>query len=194
GVSGPHAGVVNRLRWLNQLHPCRHDRPVIAKSSIAFLDGSTEALGALLFGAPVVMASAQAAKSPDALLALIEQHSIHRMTLVPSLLDSLVEHPQHHSASSCRLWIVSGEAFTREQSARFADAFPQAELLNFYGSSEAAGDSLFARCTDDDVAIGRPIDNTQVYVLDDLLRPVPVGVAGELYIAGAGLARGYLYR
>jgi len=194
GVGGSHSGLINRLRWLNQIYPYQHDKPVIAKSSVAFLDGSTESLGPLLFGAPLVVASSLTAKNPDALLTLIEQHGIHRITLVPSLLDSLIDHQGHHKLNSCRLWIVSGEAFTQEQSARFARAFPQAELLNFYGSSEAAGDSLFAKCTADDVAIGRPIDNTQVYILDGQLLPVPAGVAGELYIAGAGLARGYLNR
>src|SRR5208282_25329 len=76
----------------------------------------------------------------------------------------------------------------------FEKLLPEAQLLNLYGASEASGDSLFAECRGSDVGIGQPIWNTRVYVLDGGLRPVPVGVRGELYIAGAGLARGYLQR
>ena len=96
--------------------------------------------------------------------------------------------------ATCALWITSGEALSEWHAARLREIVPASRLLNFYGSSEASGDSVFAECNDTDTAIGRPIWNTRIYVLDGGLRPVPVGVGGELYIAGAGLARGYLGR
>ncbi|MGJ7608675.1 amino acid adenylation domain-containing protein, partial [Variovorax sp. LT1R20] len=194
GVTGPHSGVINRLCWIHETHPYTPDKSSIAKSSIAFFDGSTEMLGPLLFGAPLVMAGPQAVKTPDDLVDLIEHHRIDRITLVPSLLSNLLEQYDASRLGGCRLWIVSGEALTNELATRFAEVLPQSRLLNFYGFSEATGDSLFAPAGKDDVPIGRPIWNTQVYVLDALLQPVPVGVAGELYIAGAGLSYGYLRR
>ena len=194
GVMGPHAGAINRLRWIHQAHPYALDRPSIAKSSIAFIDGTTELLGPLLFGSPLIMASALAAKTPEDLVGLLERHRVERITLVPSLLASLIEHQDAARLGDCRLWIVSGEVLTNELATRFKEVLPHAQLLNFYGSSEATGDSVFAPAGKDEVPIGRPIWNTQVYVLDALLQPVPAGVPGELYIAGAGLARGYLRR
>jgi amino acid adenylation domain-containing protein len=194
GVTGPHSGVVNRLAWIHEARPYAPGGASIAKSSIAFFDGSTEMLGPLVFGAPLVMAGPQAVKTPDDLVDLIERHRIERITLVPSLLAHLIEQYDASRLGCCRLWIVSGEVLTNELATRFKEALPEAQLLNFYGFSEATGDSLFAPAAKDDVPIGRPIWNTQVYVLDALLQPVPVGVAGELYVAGAGLSYGYLRR
>ncbi|MDQ0045714.1 condensation domain-containing protein, partial [Variovorax boronicumulans] len=194
GVMGSHAGAVNRLNWIHAVHPYGEGKTSIAKSSIAFIDGSTELLGPLLFGSPVVMASAHATKTLDDLVALIEQHRIERITLVPSLLAGLIEQGDASRLQDCRLWIVSGEVMPPELATRFTTFLPHAQLLNFYGSSEATGDSVFAPAGKDEAPIGRPIWNTQVYVLDAMLRPVPAGASGELYVAGAGLARGYLNR
>ena len=194
GVVGLHAGAINRLAWLAETYPYQAGRPAVSKSSLAFIDGTTELLGPLLHGTTVVLAPAFAARDPSALAALIARHGVSRITLVPSLLSELLEQAGDGRMGGCDLWIASGETLTRAQAAQFAAALPDAQLVNFYGSSEATGDSVSARCGEADVAIGRPIWNTQVYVLDDCLQPVPVGAAGELYIAGAGLARGYLGR
>ncbi|MDQ0028094.1 amino acid adenylation domain-containing protein/non-ribosomal peptide synthase protein (TIGR01720 family), partial [Variovorax paradoxus] len=194
GVIGPHAGVINRLLWIHQAHPYGPDKPSIAKSSVAFIDGSTEMLGPLLLGSPLIMASPQAVRTPTDLVALLERHRVERITLVPSLLANLLEQHDALRLGDCRLWIVSGEVLTNELATRFKEVLPRAQLLNFYGSSEATGDSVFAPADTNDVPIGRPIWNTQVHVLDAQLQPVPADVPGELYIAGAGLARGYLKR
>src|SRR5262249_54873233 len=96
-----------------------------------------------------------------------------------------------------RSWTLSGEALNKELVRRLQDALPNCAFVNIYGSSEVAADATFNACLADKtgpVPIGRPIANVRVYVLDSDLRPCPLGVAGELYIAGAGLARGYLNR
>src|SRR5437879_13488844 len=97
-----------------------------------------------------------------------------------------------------RLWITSGEALEAELANLFQGAMPHARLLNFYGSSEVAADATWCtasgRKTSDPVLIGQPLANVSVYVLNDDLEPLSVGMAGELYIGGAGLARGYLNR
>ena len=195
GVVGLHSGAINRLGWFAERYPCAPGKAVLAKSSLSFIDGSTELLGPLLHGICVVLSDNSAAKNPEDLTALIERHAISRITVVPSLLATLlVGSGDARRLALCRLWITSGETLPETYAAWFAKLLPEAHLLNLYGASEASGDSLFAECRGSEVAIGQPIWNTRVYVLDGGLQPVPVGVSGELYIAGAGLARGYLNR
>src|SRR5262249_4656447 len=120
--------------------------------------------------------------------------------LVPALLRALLDTrgDLQGSLPGLKYWFSSGETLTTELAQRFQEQMAQGMLLNLYGSSEVAADvtcygtrGMRMRAT---VPIGRPIANTQVYVLDRHLRPVPGGVAGELYVGGGGLARGYLNR
>ena len=120
------------------------------------------------------------------------------MHFVPSMLQSFLQDPQLLLLSqSQERDLCSGEALPAELRTRFQEKLA-APLHNLYGPTEAAVDVTFWECRRDDqrpaVPIGRPIWNTQVYVLDESLQPVPPGVPGELYLAGAGLARGYLRR
>jgi len=194
GVVGLHRGAVNRLSWFAEDHPFGSGEPALAKSSLAFLDASTEILAPLTGGGTVVLADDDAARDPAALRRLIALHDVKRITLVPSLLAAIIADDAGDSLHSCRLWICSGEALPLPTVAAFCAHLPDALLLNLYGVSEASADSLFAACAGSDAPLGRPIWNTKVYVLDDGLDPVPPGVPGELYIAGVGLARGYLRR
>ncbi|GGM49082.1 hypothetical protein GCM10012275_20010 [Longimycelium tulufanense] len=194
GVVGTHLGLVNRLAWFHELYPWRPEEPICAKSSLSFVDGTSELLGPLLHGGSVVLAGPVAAKSLPELTELMHRHEVRRLTVVPSLLSALLSSPDRERAAGCRLWITSGEALTAPVAARFADTFPTARLLNLYGASEGGPDSVFVDVAGDDVAIGRPIWNTRVYVLDRGMQPVPIGGVGELYLAGFGLARGYLHR
>ncbi|MGK5631899.1 non-ribosomal peptide synthetase, partial [Streptomyces sp. URMC 123] len=196
GVIGLHQGLVNRLAWFHARHPWHPDAPVCAKTSLSFLDGTSELLGPLLHGGSVVLADRVAAKSLPHLAALVHERRCARITVVPSLLAAILALPpeERDRFAGCELWISSGEALTEDVARRFAEAFPHARLLNFYGSSEASADSLQAEISGGDAVIGTPLWNTRAYVLDAGLQPVPVGGTGELYIAGTGLARGYLHR
>ncbi len=195
GVTGLHSGGINRMAWFSQVHSFPNRTTVLSKSSIGFIDGSTELLGPLLSGDCVVIANSIAARNSKDLVTLIAKHEIGLLTVVPSLLPTLLEEKGAAARlRSCRMWIASGEKLPSSEAFRFKDSMPGARLFNFYGASEASGDSLFAECKGSDAPIGRPIWNTHVYVLDGDLEVVPVGVRGELYIAGAGLARGYLNR
>ncbi|WP_149258720.1 non-ribosomal peptide synthetase [Actinomadura sp. K4S16] len=172
-VAGTQRALANRLAWGAGLAA-----PGIraAKSSPAFIDGTTELLGGLAAGDTVVIADEETAADAVALAGFIDRHGIGLVTLVPSLLAALVDNGLPTSVTT---WISSGEALPTA----LADQVP-ARLVDLYGCSEAAGDSLVAE------AGGlRPIDNTRAHVLDAALREVPVG---ELYLAGDGLARGYL--
>ncbi len=193
GVVGLHRGCVNRLLWCSRTYPWHAGQPVLAKTTLSFIDGTTELLGALLHGAPVVLADSLTARSPADLAALVARHRATRITVVPSLLAALLDGDTGLPAT-CTLWVTSGEALPPALSQRFADALPHARLVNFYGASEASGDSLHAVADGPDVAAGTPIWNTHVHVLDAALRPVPPGVPGEIHLTGSGLARGYLHR
>ncbi|WP_328755337.1 amino acid adenylation domain-containing protein [Streptomyces sp. NBC_00269] len=193
GVVGLHRGLVNRLAWFADAFPYASEGSTIAKSSFSFIDGNTELLGALAHGSRVVLANTAQMKDVGELAALIRDCNGERITVVPSLLSAFLDTVEPSEIDVCRLWVSSGEALSPATAAAFARSHPQAKLVNFYGSSEVTGDSLFAECAGD-VSIGAPLWNTQAFVLDAGLRPVPVGVSGELYVAGVGLARGYLGR
>src|SRR5690606_17137916 len=191
GVVGLQGAMANRLAWLGSACPFGAGERVLARTSLNFIDGSTELLGVLLNGAAMVMVGAEAARDVAGLVGAIRRFGVTRLTVVPSLLAALLDVGESGDLASCRTWVTSGEALPPALAARFATCLPKARLYNFYGSSEATGDSLYGLCSAEDVGIGGPIWNTRIHVLDDRLRRVAPGVPGELYIAGAGLARGY---
>jgi non-ribosomal peptide synthetase component F len=109
------------------------------------------------------------------------------------MLHSFLQAPQSKACQSLRLVFASGEALPLPVMKHFFSQL-QAELHNLYGPTEASIDVTYWKCISkaQQVLIGRPIANMEVYILDSYLRPVPVGVTGELYIGGIGLAAGYL--
>ncbi|WP_187414062.1 non-ribosomal peptide synthetase [Actinomadura chibensis] len=179
-VVGTQRGLANRLAWGADLAA---PGVRVAKSSPAFIDGTTELLGGLVAGDAVAIADDATAADAVALAAFAERHGAGLVTLVPSLLAALAENGLPPSVTT---WISSGEALPPALAAKVP-----ARLIDLYGCSEAAGDSLIGVVAEG-VAEGgglRPIANTRAHVLDGALREVPVG---ELYLAGDGLARGYL--
>ncbi|ALG08596.1 non-ribosomal peptide synthetase [Kibdelosporangium phytohabitans] len=187
GVIGTRLGLANRLEWLQRREPLAPRDLVLAKSSISFIDGTTELLGALIGGAPVVLASDEDRRDPLALAELIAEHKPTRVTGVPSLLQAMGDSAPEQ-LGSVRTWISSGEALT----AAHVESIPSGRVINLYGSSEASGDSTYCRDARLSLALGVPVANTEARVLDGWLREVPPGGLGELYIGGLGLARGYL--
>ncbi|MFD5429922.1 amino acid adenylation domain-containing protein, partial [Streptomyces sp. NPDC127084] len=194
GVVGLHGGVLNRVDWAAAVHPLQPGRPVLGKTSLSFIDGTTELFGALLHGAPLVLASDTALSAAEEVIELVDRHRVGRVSLVPSLLSALLDSDRASLLRVCEVLVSSGEALPAELAVRVAELLPDTRLLNLYGSSEATGDSLAAVCAGSDVSLGTPLHNTTALVLDDLLMPVRAGEAGELYLAGQGLARGYLGR
>ncbi|NBH09665.1 amino acid adenylation domain-containing protein, partial [Amycolatopsis sp. SID8362] len=187
-VAGTQLALANRLHWGRGIA----EGTRLAKSALTFIDGSTELLGGLVAGDPVVLADDATATDPHALAELVRTSGAQVLTVVPSLLDTFAEDTEADAFASVTTWITSGEPLSPALAEKVARRWPSAKLVNLYGCSEVAGDSLAQECGP--VAIGRPVANTRAYVLDAGLRPVPPGVRGELYLAGAGLARGYLGR
>jgi amino acid adenylation domain-containing protein len=192
GVVGTQRALANRLAWGREL--AQDDGVRVSKSPISFIDGLTELLGALVAGEAVALADDESAGDPTALAALAARHRTTLLTAVPSLCTTLVESAPPGAFDSVRTWISSGEPLTGELARAITERWPRSRLVNLYGCSEAAGDSLIHVYdgTAGQVPLGRPIDRTRVHVLDPFLRPSPAGATGELYIAGDGLARGYL--
>ena len=139
--------------------------------------------------------------NPERLFDQLASYRVSRIVLVPSLLRVLLDGYESRKSAAARpkFWISSGEVLSPELARRFQQLMPDCVLLNLYGSSEVAADVTWHQVDKASVdtfrmPIGRPIANTAIYLLDKLLQPVPVGVAGEITAGGDGLARGYLHR
>lgn len=200
GVVALHRGALNRFAWMWKTYPFGPREKVCQKTSLSFVDSVWEIFGALLQGVPVVSVSDAIGKDPRLLVDQLAEHRVTRLVLVPSLLNELLARCRNLARRLQRLkyCFCSGETLSKELAARFRKALPVCRLINLYGSSEVAGDVAGYECSDDagdsPIPIGRPIANTQIYLLDDYLQPVPIGARGELYVGGDNLARGYLHR
>jgi len=200
GVMGLHRGAVNRLSWMWNAHPYDADERCCQKTTLSFVDSVSEIFSPLLQGIRLVVADAAAAKDPRALAALVSREGITRLVVVPSLMRALLGlNEAVLSGLECvRHWVTSGERLEPDLESTFRARFPKAVLLNLYGSSEVSADVTFFDTSERGERrgslIGRPISNTRTYVLDSHMNAVPIGVPGELYVGGAGLARGYLDR
>jgi amino acid adenylation domain-containing protein len=200
GVVGSHRGALNRLTWMWMTYPFTGNEVCCAKTSLSFVDSVWEIWGGVLWGVRTVLVEDQVVQDPQRFVALLAREQVTRLVLVPSLLSVLLEsyHDLAKRLPHLQYWVSSGEPLLVDLLQRFQQVLPDRILLNLYGSTEVAAD---ATCYDTrtlnhsrSVPIGRPIANTQVYILGPRMLPVPVGVCGELYVAGEGLAIGYWNR
>jgi amino acid adenylation domain-containing protein/non-ribosomal peptide synthase protein (TIGR01720 family) len=195
GVGNSHAGLFNRLIWMQEEYRLTSADAVLQKTPFSFDVSVWEFFWPLLAGARLVIAPPNAQRDPAALREAIVRGNVTTLHFVPSMLRAFLEAGELTNCRTLRQVMCSGEALPLELAQEFA-AQHRAELYNLYGPTEAAIDVTFWRCrgetSEHALSIGHPIANTQIYILDGLLEPVPVGVVGELYIAGAGLARGYV--
>lgn len=194
-VVGLHRGAMNFLSWLWKTLPFEKGEVCAQKTSLSFVDAFVEIFGPLLRGVPLVVVPDEEVKDPERLIELLAAHRVTRLVLVPSLLRVMLDVNANFAARLSRLkyWLLSGETLPDALLERLHSELPAAIVLNTYGSSEVSANATSYTCrTGAPASIGRPLDNTRVYVLDPGLQPVPVGVPGELYVGGVGLARGYL--
>ena len=202
GVMISHRSIANRLLWMQEaFHLCATDT-VLQKTPFSFDVSVWEFFWPLIVGAKLAIAEPGGHQDTNYMVGIIEQQSVSVMHFVPSMLQIFLDNPQLGRCSSLKKVICSGEALPFELQNRFfacmtAQHLP-IELFNLYGPTETAVDVTYWQCSPEEkrqiVPIGRPIANTQVYLLDASLELVPVGVLGEVYIGGVGLARGYAYR
>ncbi|WP_433609984.1 amino acid adenylation domain-containing protein [Prescottella agglutinans] len=200
GVVVPHAGVVNRLLWMQTFRPILATDRVLQKTPSSFDVSVPEFFGPLLAGATLVLARPDGHRDPEYLAELIVDQRITRAHFVPSMLELFLAEPKARACAGLRVVAASGEALPLSVARRFADVLPAAVLDNLYGPTEASVEVSFAAAVQDlpvdatAVPIGLPVANTALYVLDPYLQPVGDGGTGELYLAGPQLARGYLGR
>ncbi|WP_245816153.1 non-ribosomal peptide synthase/polyketide synthase [Rhodococcus maanshanensis] len=197
GVAVSHAAIVNRLVWMQAEYGLTSDDVVLQKTPVTFDVSVWELFWPLQVGGRLVIAAPDGHRDPAYLATVIAEESVTTAHFVPSMLAVFVAEPSVVGATSLRQLFASGEALPAQTAAILREQLPAVRLHNLYGPTEAAVDVTFHEVTPADVTsvpIGAPVWNTQVFVLDSRLRPVPVGVAGELYLAGAQLARGYVGR
>ncbi len=198
GASNTHQGLVNRILWMQAAYGLNATDGVLQKTPYSFDVSVWEFFWPLLFGARLVVTPPGKHRDPRYLIDVIVDERVTTLHFVPPMLHAFLEHPECTACGSLRRVICSGEALSGQVQSQFFSKLPEAELHNLYGPTEASIDVTAWSCRKDDgdstPPIGSPIWNTRMYVLDDHLEPVPIGVAGDLYIAGLGLARGYLRR
>ncbi|MDZ8136599.1 MAG: amino acid adenylation domain-containing protein [Nostoc sp. DedQUE04] len=201
GVLGTHRGTVNGLHWLWKTYPFAAEEVCCQKTAISFVDSVWEIFAPLLQGIPTAIIPDAIVLDPQLFIETLANYKVTRIVLVPSLLRLFFNSYSHliKNLSHLKLWITSGEALSIDLAQTFRKIMPSAKLINLYGSSEVSANVTYydtSLLTDKStsVPIGRPVDNTQIYVLNGHLKPSPVGVIGELYVGGEGLARGYLNR
>lgn len=196
GVVIEHRAIVNRLLWMREHYGIRADDRVLQKTPATFDVSVWEFFLPLLCGATLMVAGPGAHRDPTELARLIRGHGITTAHFVPSMLDAFLAAPASAGLQLRRVF-TSGEALDASLRDRF-HTHVHAELHNLYGPTEAAVDVSYWPASAQDrsrpVPIGFPVWNTRLYVLDARMQPVPVGVAGDLYLGGVQLARGYLGR
>ncbi len=194
GVPNTHRGIVNRLLWMQDEYQLTAKDRVLQKTPFSFDVSVWEFFWPLQVGAMLVVAQPEGHKDTQYLIETIERHAITTMHFVPSMLALFLEDEDVSRCVSLRRVICSGEALSAELQRRFFERLP-CELHNLYGPTEAAVDVTYWQCDPHDerasVPIGRPVANTQIHIVDKHDQIVPIGVAGELLIGGAQVARGY---
>ena len=198
GAGNTHHALTNRLDWMQDILKLNASDRILQKTGIGFDVAVWEWLLPLLTGSALVIARPGGQKEPEYIEQMIDTHKVSVMHFVPSMLAVFLQSISLTTCSSLKQVVMSGEALSATLQNQYLNRFPQATLWNLYGPTEAAIDVSFWKCLRNDETlappIGHPIWNTQLYILDAGLEPVTPGTVGELYIAGEGLARGYLSR
>ncbi|KWT56929.1 hypothetical protein ADL21_37225 [Streptomyces albus subsp. albus] len=195
GVLVEHRGLANNLQWMRAAYPVGPGDVLLFRTSVRFDSVGLEIWFPLVTGAAISVAPADVVRDPQRLVAHIAENGVTVAQFPPSLLATLPEPPAGHAVR--HIW-SSGEALRPDLAARISTAW-NCELSNLYGPTEMTIQVASAVWTGEDtgghaVPIGRPMWNTRAFVLDAGLRPVPVGVVGELYVTGVQVARGYVGR
>ena len=195
GALNRHLSILNRLYWMQEAFGLNETDRVLQKTPFSFDVSVWEFFWPLMTGASLVVAAPGVHRDSEALVDVIVEEQITTLHFVPSMLQAFLENQDASMCAGLRRVICSGEALPAVLRDRFFALLPGVELHNLYGPTEAAIDVTWWACDPEkrqaDVPIGRPIANTQIYILDQHLQTSAIGLSGELHIAGVNLARGY---
>lgn len=202
GVMIEHAGLSNRIQWMNETYPIDKEDKIYQKTNYVFDVSVWEQIWAVLTGARIVFAKENGHKDPLYLANEIKSKQITVVHFVPSMLDAFLDTVETYSVvpdqvdmSSLKYVFCSGEALSLASVQRFKKMIPNANLYNLYGPTEASIDVTAYDCNPVNISkilIGEPVANTNCYVLGINNQLLPAGAIGELAIGGVQLARGYL--
>jgi amino acid adenylation domain-containing protein len=197
GAINTHAGIVNRLLWMQDCFALNETDAIIQKTPYSFDVSVWEFFWPLITGARLVIAQPDGHRDPQYIYNVIINEKITTIHFVPSMLQIFLENDNLSRLQSLRRVICSGEALPYVLQEQFFSKCT-CDLFNLYGPTEAAVDVTWWKCVRNDsrkiVPIGKPIANIRIYILDEKMNQVPIGESSELYIGGVGVARGYLNR
>ena len=194
GAANRHRSLYNRLAWMQHAYSLSADDTVLQKTPFSFDVSVWEFFWPLMVGARLAVAPPGAHREPAQLVELIQRHQVTTLHFVPSMLQAFVAHGGITACTGLKRIVCSGEALPAELQGKVFQHLPAVALYNLYGPTEAAIDVTHWTCVREDrcaVPIGKPIAGVRTYVLDSGLNLAAQGVAGELYLGGIGLARGY---
>jgi amino acid adenylation domain-containing protein len=201
GVMTEHRALVNRLKWMQDAYGLTRRDTVLQKTPFSFDVSVWEFFWPLGSGAKLAIAPPGTHLDPAQLAHVINEQRVTTAHFVPSMLLKFLEHSATKRDNTLVRVISSGEALSLSLVEKLHETLDRTDLHNLYGPTEAAIDVTAWTTSAGQLPpgatsppIGRPISNTRIYLLDGSMEPVPVGVAGEIYIGGAGVARGYLNR
>ncbi len=199
GVLIQHRSLANQLLWLSATHPMDASDAILQKTPLSFDASVWEIFAPLCAGARLVLARPGGHRDAAYLWSAVIENQISVLQLVPSMLRAYIEEAEGRTTRPNRLRLFSGgESLPASLCKKAHERLAPVSLHNLYGPTETCIQSIAmersARAETSGDTIGRPVFNTTLYILDEVLSPVPVGVVGELYIGGVGLARGYLNR
>ena len=202
GVMLSHCSVVNRIHWMQTEYPLTDKDKLLQKTPYSFDVSVWEFFWGHWVGATLVIAAPDMHKEPAQLYNLMQKYKITTVHFVPSMLNvfcDFLQDKHYKLPETVRQIFCSGEVLAKKHVEHFRNISPvdrNCQVYNLYGPTEAAIDVTFFDCSQNNqvinIPIGKPVHNTQLYVLDNKLSLAPTGVLGELYIGGVGLARGYL--
>ena len=203
GAMIEHYSVINRINWMQNRYPMDENDVILQKTPYTFDVSVWEMFWWSFVGARVCFLEPGGQKYPDKIIKAVKDNNVTVMHFVPSMLNAFLEYIENYgdndALTTLKQVFASGEALTVNQVKRFNNLINGkygTKLSNLYGPTEATVDVSYYDCkTDNDfkvIPIGKPIDNIQLYILDKNYNVLPIGAAGELYIAGDGLARGYV--
>jgi tyrocidine synthetase III len=188
GVMVEHGNVVNVVWWFGKTFSLGPGSHVLQMSDYVFDPSVNQIFGTLLRGAVLYLVGKDTLIDIPALGRFIDRHTINLIYSVPFILNPLLTSSPRHKT----LHTVLSAGDRLDDSLKNAIIDKGYRLYNLYGPTETAIDALFEECTASEVTLGAPVNNMRCVVMDKYGKPVPIGVSGELYVAGVGVARGYL--
>ncbi|NVD98037.1 non-ribosomal peptide synthetase [Massilia sp. BJB1822] len=197
GAANRHRSLSSCMAWMQETYHLTPADTVLHKAAFGFDVSVWEQFWPLTAGARLALALPGDQRDPARLVALIQQHQVTTVNFVPPMLQAFLAHEGIEASTRLKHIICGGEAMPAETQRETFERLRRAGLHNLYGPTETAIHVTHWACRNDGqslVPIGRPISETHTYVLDAELNMVPAGVAGELYLGGVGLGRGYLHR